>query len=193
MVFEIMLKRFLLPLIIFLLSLSNTQATELEDGFQAFKAGNYEQALRLWLPLAEKDNADAQYNLGILYQKGLGVEKNIKAAFVWYKRASANGHTDAMYNLGIMYNKGRVIYRSPKDATKWWKKAAELGNAEAQFNIGVEYFYGRSLGKDVPQALVWWEKSAGQGNQSARAALYQAYSQGLYGIEKNQKEANRWK
>ncbi len=192
MVFETMLKRFILSTTL-LLSLTAIQASELEDGFQAFTAGNYEQALRFWLPIAEKDNADAQYNLGILYQKGLGVEKNPKAAFIWYKRASANGHTDAMYNLGIMYNKGRVIYRSPKDATKWWKKSAELGNAEAQFNIGVEYFYGRNLGKDIDKALMWWKKSAGQGNKSARAALFQAYNEGLYGIEKDPQEANRWK
>lgn len=116
-----MLKRFIFSSIIIFFSLS-AQAAELEDGFQAFKTGNYEQALRSWLPLAEKDDADAQYNLGILYQKGLGVEKNPKTAFIWYKRASSNGHTDAMYNLGIMYDKGRVIYRSPKDATNGGKK-----------------------------------------------------------------------
>ncbi len=188
-----MLKRFILSLILICFSLSSIHATELEDGFQAFTAGNYEQALRLWLPIAEKDNADAQYNLGILYQKGLGVEKNLKAAFIWYKRSAANGNTDAMYNLGIMYDKGKVIYRSAKDATKWWKKAAELGNAEAQFNIAVEYFYGRTLGKDIPKALMWWKKSARQGNRSSKSALYKVYTEGLYGVEKNPQEANRWK
>lgn len=188
-----MLKRFILFFTLTFFALSSLQAGELEDGFQAFTAGNYEKALRLWLPLAEKDDADAQYNLGILYQKGLGVEKNPKTAFIWYKRASANGHTDAMYNLGIMYNKGRVVYRSPKDATRWWEKSAKLGNAEAQFNIGVEYFYGRNIGKDIPKALMYWKKSARQGNQSARAALYKAYNEGLYGIEKNPQEAKRWK
>lgn len=188
-----MLKHFVLSFLLLSFSFTSIQAGELEDGFQAFTSGNYEQALRLWLPLAEKDDADAQYNLGILYQRGLGVEKNPKTAFIWYKRASSNGHTDAMYNLGIMYNKGRVVYRSPKDATKWWKKSAELGNAEAQFNIGVEYFYGRNLGKDIEKAIMWWKKSAKQGNQSSRAALYQAYNEGLYGIEKNPTEANRWK
>ena len=186
-----MLKHFILFFI--LVTSATIQAAELEDGFQAFSTGNYEQALRLWLPLAEKDNADAQYNLGILYMKGLGVEKNLKTAFIWYKRASANGHTDAMYNLGTMYNKGKVIYRSPKDANKWWLKAAELGNAAAQFNIAVEYAYGRNLGKDVDKAIAWWKKSAQQGNKDARAALHKTYSEGLFGIEINPQEAKRWK
>ncbi len=186
-----MLKHFILSLI--LVTSLSAQAAELEDGFQAFSTGNYEQALRLWLPLAEKDNADAQYNLGILYMKGLGVEKNLKTAFIWYKRASANGHTDAMYNLGTMYNKGKVIYRSPKDANKWWLKAAERGNAAAQVNIAGDYAYGRNLGKDVDKAISWWKKSAQQGNKDARAALHKTYSEGLFGIAVNQQEAKRWK
>ncbi len=188
-----MLKHVVLSFSLFAFSSSTLLAGELDDGFKAFTAGNYEQALRLWLPLAEKDDDKAQYNLGILYQKGLGVEKNPKTAFIWYKRASANGNTDAMYNLAIMYNKGRVIYRSPKDAVKWWRKAAELGNADAQFNLGVEYFYGRKIGKDVPKAIMWWKKSAQQGHKSARAALYKTFNEGLYGVEKNPQEAKRWK
>ena len=186
-----MLKHFILFFI--LVTSSITQATELEDGFQAFTAGNYEQALRLWLPLAEKDNAGAQYNLGILYMKGLGVEKNLKTAFIWYKRASTNGNTDAMFNLGTMYNKGKVVSRSPKDANKWWLKAAELGNAAAQFNIAVEYAYGKNLEKNVDEAIKWWKKSASQGNKDARAALHRTYTEGLFGIAVNPQEAKRWK
>jgi len=186
-----MLKHFILSFIIF--SSSTVFASELEDGFQAFTAGNYEQALRLWLPLAEKDDADAQYNLGILYMKGLGVEKNLKTAFIWYKRASANGHTDAMFNLGSMYNKGKVIVRSTKDANRWWLKAAELGNDAAQFNIAVKYAYGGSVRKDVNEALKWWRKSALQGNKDARAALHQIYTEGLLGITADPQKAKRWK
>lgn len=187
-----MLKRFILSTVI-LFSSFTLHAGELEQAFNAFSSGNYAEALRLWAPLAEKENHEAQYNLGILYMKGLGVEKDLKAAFNWYKRSAKNGNTDAMYNLGIMYNKGKVIYRSPKDATKWWKKAAELGNAAAQFNIAVEYAYGRNLGKNIPLAISWWKKSARQGHKESRTALYRVYSEGLFKIEKDQQEANRWK
>lgn len=190
-----MIKRFIFSVFILFSSLSSysLHAGELEQGFQAFTAGNYEKALRLWLPLAEKDNHEAQYNLGILYMKGLGVEKDLQAAFKWYKLSARNGNTDAMYNLGIMYNQGKVVFRSPKDATKWWKKAAEMGNAAAQFNIAVEYAYGRNLGKDVPLAISWWKKSARQGHKGSRDALYRIYTEGLFDIEKDPKEASRWK
>ena len=188
-----MLKRFTLSFVLISLFSSIVISAEPEDGFQAFTAGNYEQALRLWLPQAEKDNADAQYNLGVLYMKGLGVEKNLKTAFIWYKRASSNGHSDAMFNLGTMYNKGKGIYHSPVNADQWWLKAAELGNAAAQYNIAVKYAYGGSLGKDIDEAIKWWEKSALQGNKDARAALHKTYTEGLFDIPVNLQEANRWK
>ena len=188
-----MLKRFILSFALISLFSSIVISAEHEDGFQAFTAGNYEQALRLWLPLAEKDNADAQYNLGVLYMKGLGVEKNLKTAFIWFKRASSNDHSDAMFNLGTMYNKGKGIYHSPENADQWWLKAAELGNAAAQYNIAVKYAYGGSLGKDIDEAIKWWKKSALQGNKDARAALHKTYTEGLFGIPVNPQEAKRWK
>ena len=188
-----MLKRFILVIVQLSILTFSVQAGELEDGFIAFKAGSYEKALRLWLPMAEKDNADAQYNIGILYMKGLGVEKNEKTAFIWYKRSAANGNTDAMYNLGTMYNQGRVVVRSTKDAVKWWKMSAELGNAAGQFNLGVVYAYGRRVKQNTEEALKWWKKSAKQGNKDARAALYQTYTEGLFNIPVNPQEAKKWK
>lgn len=190
-----MLKRFVLFFLILQLSFLSfiVNAGELEEGFQEFKTGNYEQALRLWHPLAEKDNDKAQYNIGILYNQGLGVEKNEKTAFIWFKRAASNGNTDAMYNLALMYNQGRVVYRSPKDAFKWWKKAAELGNDAAQFNLGVMYVYGRSVKKDTIEALKWWKQSAQQGNKDARDVLYKTYTEGMFDIPVDLKEAKHWK
>ena len=40
-------------------------------------------------------NAQAQYNLGTLYQNGQGIEKNDKKAFEWYRKAASNGHSQA--------------------------------------------------------------------------------------------------
>ena len=42
---------------------------QFQQGYTAYQAGNYAQALRLWQPLAQKGNAEAQYNLGLMYDK----------------------------------------------------------------------------------------------------------------------------
>lgn len=157
-------------------------ASTLEDGFKAFSAGKYEEALRIWHPLAEKDNADAQYNIGIMYMKGIGVEQNDKQALIWFKRASALDNTDAMYNLGVLYMQGRGVIRSPKDASYWWQQAATRGNPYAQYNLGVLYAYGTSVEQDTEKALYWWQRAARQGQPEAQQALHRTYTEGLFGV-----------
>lgn len=167
-------------------------ADDLQDGFQAFSAGNYEEAMRLWHPLAEKNNADAQYNLGIMYMKGLGVEQNDKRALIWFKRAAALEHDDAMYNLGVLYMQGSGVVRSPKDALYWWQQSASRGNPFAQYNLGVLYAYGTAVAQNTDQAIYWWERAARQGQPEAQQALHRMYSEGLFGITPDPAKAAEW-
>jgi TPR repeat protein len=51
---------------------------------------------------AEQGDADAQYNLGLMYDNGEGVEQDKFEAVKWYKKAAEQGHAEAQNNLGIM-------------------------------------------------------------------------------------------
>ena len=48
------------------------------DGLAAAKAGRYEEARQLWLSAGQ--NADALNNLGVLYEKGQGVPRDLTQA-----------------------------------------------------------------------------------------------------------------
>jgi TPR repeat protein len=48
-------------------------------------------------------HAAAQLNLGYVYHKGEGVQKNAVQAVQWLRKAAAQGHSDAQYNLGCAY------------------------------------------------------------------------------------------
>src|ERR1043165_8604559 len=61
---------------------------------------------------AENGNIDAQYNLGYLYEKGEGTEKDLEKAFYWYQKAAENGNLNAKYNLGYLYENGEGIERN---------------------------------------------------------------------------------
>lgn len=82
--------------------------------------------------LANNGNAVAQYNLGIMYAEGLGVQENNKEAVKWFKLAAEQGDTGAQYNLGVMYTKGLGIKQDYNEAFRWFKLAAEQGNADAK-------------------------------------------------------------
>tara|TARA_B100000676_G_C17962143_1_gene778213 strand:- start:389 stop:571 length:183 start_codon:yes stop_codon:yes gene_type:complete len=49
-------------------------------GLDALNSGYYATALREWNPLAVKGNADAQFNWGQMYRKGIGVPQGYKTA-----------------------------------------------------------------------------------------------------------------
>ncbi len=43
-----------------------------DEGMAAYQRGDYATAIREWRPLAEQGHAEAQYNLGLMYDIGLG-------------------------------------------------------------------------------------------------------------------------
>ena len=57
---------------------------------------------------------DAQYNLGVRYENGLGVIQDYKNAATWYRLAAEQGHANAQYNLGAMYTNGQGVLQDYK-------------------------------------------------------------------------------
>ncbi len=179
----------------FLLILINlpTVAGPLEDGAQAYKVGNYQQALRLWKPLAEQGNADAQYNLGLLYMNGKGVEKNDRQALFYFLDAARQGHAEAQFNAGLLFATGRGITRTDRDAFMWWERAAKQGLIAAKYNLGFMYAYGRGTGVDYEKAISLWNEAADAGYAEAIDALATAYENGWFGLAKDPQKARQWR
>jgi len=167
-------------------------AEDMNTGLTAYQAGRYEEAYQIWLPLAKKGDANAQFNLGLLYRNGFGVKQNDREALVWFTRAAQQGLLDAQYNTGLMYMDGRGVAISKTDALEWWKLAAAKGHAAAQHNLAVLYAYGIATGIDTTKALDLWRRSAAQGHKGARKALYRAYSEGLFGLKPDPEQAKQW-
>lgn len=118
--------------------------------------------------------ANAQYNLGVLYHQGLGVEKNMETAIGWYKAAAEQGHPEAAYNLGIAYIEGVGMQYSPQQAARYFERAAEHGIPEAAYNLGLIYENGLLGGQQVEKALYWYGQAADKGGSSeAKTALEQ--------------------
>jgi hypothetical protein len=74
----------------------------------------------------------AQNKLGIMYQRGRGVEKDEAQAAYWYGKAATQGFAWAQANLGYLYEKGRGVAQDPKLAALWYRKAAKQGHEAAQ-------------------------------------------------------------
>lgn len=77
------------------------------------------------------DNADAQYQLGRLFQNGDGVPKNLRESYKWFLEAAGRGHCDAMYQLGLCYQFGHGITKDIEKAASLYAKA-ECGSMKAR-------------------------------------------------------------
>lgn len=119
--------------------LTSQIATGIQKGIQARKDGDYQAALALLQPLANKGYPEAQYNLGIMYEQGEGVPKDYHAALHWYHQASSRGYGDASFQIGRMYVWGRGVSRDAVKADKWYMKAANQGSVEGQLTTAGIY------------------------------------------------------
>jgi len=93
---------------------------QLASGIQAYKAGDYKKALKIFKPLAEQGSAAAQFNLGNMYLYGEGVPQDYADAVKWYRIAAEQGDAEAQAMLGIMYLNGEGVPQDNVQALKWF-------------------------------------------------------------------------
>ena len=150
-----------------LLGSSVAIAADFGKGLEAKNSGDFKTALAEWIPLAEQDNAMAQFNLGHMYANGYGVPENDKTAVKWYTLAAEQGYAMAQYQLGIMYANGRGVPENDKTAVKWYTLAAEQEYAMAQRYLGAMYDFGDGVPENGKTAVKWYNLASYNGNKNA--------------------------
>ena len=135
---EAILRSGFLALAILLTAACSENAGSYEDGVAAYQRGNFAMALEIWIPLAERGDADAQNHLGMMHENGHGVPKDDAEAAKWYRKAADQGTAEAQYNLGSMYENGWGVTQDHAEAMKWWRRSAEQGFALAQSKLGFD-------------------------------------------------------
>lgn len=91
--------------------------------YVAFDRADYKTALKVWLPSAELGDADAQTNVGEIFERGLGGEPNYELAAFWYQKAADKGNARAQFNLGTLYEQGQGVEKNQLTAMNWYRKA----------------------------------------------------------------------
>ena len=165
-------KKIIIRLILSLLLGSGVAvATDFDKGLKAAQSGDFKTALAEWMPLAEQGNANAQRNLGLMYDNGDGVQENDKTAVKWYTLAAEQGLDQAQSNLGLMYENGIGVQENHETAVKWYTLAAEQGLDQAQSNLGFMYYIGKGVTQDYETSAKWYALAAEQGNSKAKENL----------------------
>ncbi len=98
------------------LSVARPAAADFADAIEAYDQGDYATTFAETRPLAERGDADAQYMLGFLYERGEGVARDLTRAYAWYGLAARQGDAFAAQALAELARR---------------MSAAEIAEAEA--------------------------------------------------------------
>ena len=128
------IKAIVLGLSLLLATDSVCSAQDFDKGVAAYNAKDYATALKEWRPLAEKGDASAQYNLGLMYGNGQGVTQDYKEAVRVYLLAAAQGDARAQNNLGFLYGYGQGVIQDNVYSHMWMNIAASRGEEKAVTN-----------------------------------------------------------
>ncbi len=102
--------------------------TDFQSGVDAYNRGDYDTALKKFLPLANQGDAAAQYFLGGMYAQGKGVLRDYAEAMKWYRLVADQGVAAAQHNLGIISSQGQGVPKDDVQAYRWYTLAADQGN-----------------------------------------------------------------
>ncbi len=142
-----------------------------EEAIALYQDGNYIEAKKIADNWAEKQDPRAYVMLGTMFQKGLGLEVDLKQAQVWYQKGAEKGDTESELALGMLYLTGTAQKPDPVEGAPWLQKAADAGNVKAQLNLGLYYtgIYGTQA--DWPNAAKWFKAAADKGYPRAQYNL----------------------
>lgn len=148
--------------------------------------GSISKARSFLSKAANAGYAEAQYDLGKRYARGLGEEQDYKKAVEWFQKAADQGHENATYELAYMYEHGEGVPFNDNKAAELYISIAEKGHKEAIMTLANKYFHSNR-----DKAIEWWRKGASLGYGDAMYYLGMVY-EGGYGVDQDYKIAEEW-
>ncbi|MBY0573244.1 MAG: sel1 repeat family protein [Undibacterium sp.] len=116
-------------------------------------------------------NAQKQFQIGLTFEYGKGVQVDYKEAFFWYKKSAELDNPSAQFALARMFEEGKGVAKDLKQAANWYEKSADQGALEAQYNLALMYALGEGVKQDLTKAYAWYEKAAQAGYVKAQHNL----------------------
>ena len=186
------LKHLLALIILSVLPLSHVNAEfnkeDFSKAFELLQSGEFKQAEKLLIPIAESGDLPTQALLGQMYLYQL---EDYDKAFKWTSLAVENGHKDAVFDLANMYKAGHGVKQDKQKAFSLLLISAEQGMDLAQLEVAMSYQFGKNVDMDLEKAAFWHHKAAKNDMQKSHLVLGTLYFSGI-GLEKDDTEARYW-
>lgn len=111
------------------------------------------------------------WDIGVKYQTGDGVKKDLKKAIMWFEKAASRNYDNALVSLGDLYYKGEGVKQDYKKAFELYSRALRRNIPSAQYRLGLCNYYGKGTRQDKKAAVEWFKKAAEQVDPEASYML----------------------
>ncbi|MDE0306344.1 MAG: tetratricopeptide repeat protein [Albidovulum sp.] len=128
-------------------------ADNFEDGGFAYQQGDTESALSVWRSMADKGDRDAQFNLGIIYAQGLGIDQDRTRAIDWFRLAAEQGDPIAAFNLGVIFSEKESAHLDYSLAVSFYELAAAKKHPEAMEDLSILFANGMGVERNLSRAV----------------------------------------
>lgn len=112
------------------------------------------------LELARSGDAEAQFNIGEMFEKGSGIHADLAKAFTWYEQAANQNHQKAQFKIAYMYYRGEGVVANPAKAFQLMTPLAKYGYVRAQYYLALMYETGAGTPRNLEQAQLWYSRAA---------------------------------
>lgn len=130
------------------------------------------------LQVANNGDANAQNQVALFYQSGIGVQKDQARSLYWYKKSAEQKEPYAYVNLGLIYEYGLGVEVNLPQAFSYYKLAAKSHHAESQLKVGQYYYFGAVVQQNYLEAAYWYRKCADRNLALGQAAIASMYERG---------------
>jgi TPR repeat protein len=135
--------------------------------------------------------SQAMFQMGMMYDNGIGVKRNALVANDWYRKAR-KAESPVKRTVNYYKEKGnQLVEVQYSEILKDLVLQAENGNAEIQFQLARIYDDGKLVPRDFDKALHWYKKAAMNEYEEAQFTLGYFYCRGI-GVKKDKEIANEW-
>lgn len=161
------------------------QAGSSGGAYDAFLNGRYEEAIAIWLPLANNGDAAAQFNMGVMYANGLGVDRDMGVAMDWWENAARQLHVRSAHNLALAMLAGEPHDGAREDqetdytaVLRYLKIGSDAGYPNSEYTLGKLYAEGVGVEQDKRRAAELFLSAAIKGFAKAQYNLGKIYRDG---------------
>jgi hypothetical protein len=141
------------------------------EALKAYRNEDYITAKAIWDEEVKKGNDQAMVNIGLLYLKGEGVDKDFTMAKEWFERSLTKENSSGYYNLALMYQSRIGVDEDLDKALDYFRKAHKLGHANSSFRLGIWLLKDRSDNQKTKEGFEAMLSAAQNGHTMARMQM----------------------